>query len=270
MTADQPLLSNPRSDRVRQVAALGRRAVRARRGQLLVEGPQAVRELVEHAPGAAREAYLTTEAAERHGDLVAAALAAGARVRECTPEVLSAMTDTEHPQGVVAVADRVDVPLPQALAGVGEGFVVLLAHVRDPGNAGTVLRGAAAFGAAAVLVSESSVDVYNPKVVRSTAGSLFHLPVVTGVPVAELLTGCREAGLRLLAADAGGTTPLPEADLGGPHAWVLGNEAWGLDPQVRQACDAAVAIPIVRAESLNLAMAATVCLHASSAARARR
>lgn len=268
MTTDEPLLSNPRSDAVRQVAALGRRAVRTRRGQFLVEGPQAVRELVHHAAPAVRVLYLSTEAGERHPGLVAAALATGVPVRECTPAVVAAMADTEHPQGVVAVADHLDVPLEQALAQVAGGFLVVLAHVRDPGNAGTVLRGADAFGAAAVLVSESSVDVYNPKVVRSTAGSLFHVPVVTGLPVTGLLAACRRAGLRLLAADAGGTTPLPRADLDGPHAWVMGNEAWGLDAQVRQACDDSVAIPIQRAESLNLAMAATVCLHASSAARA--
>ena len=118
-----------------------------------------------------------------------------------------------------------------------------------------------------MLVSDASVDVYNPRVVRATVGSLFPLPVVVGVPVAELLAACRAAGLRLLAADGSGPTRLPDVDLTAPHAWVLGNEAWGLAPEVLAACDAAVSIPIQRAESLNLAMAATVCLHASSAAR---
>src|SRR5690606_17852613 len=120
----------------------------------------------------------------------------------------------------------------------------------------------------AVLVSDASVDVYNPKVVRATAGSLFHLPVSVGAPVADLLDACRQAGLRLFAADGSGAVSLPGADLTAPHAWVLGNEAWGLTEEVRRLCDAVVAIPIVRAESLNLAMAATVCLHASAAARA--
>ncbi|MFK5583856.1 TrmH family RNA methyltransferase [Serinicoccus sp. LYQ131] len=264
--ADAPLLVTPRSERVRQVAALGRRAVRDRSGTFLVEGPQAVRELLTHAAGSARACYLTDAALQRHPDIVEAVEAAGVPTWRCTDEVLAAMGDTGTPQGMVAVADRVDVPLDVALDAVGPaGFAVVLTHVRDPGNAGTVLRGASAFGAAAVLVSEASVDVHNPKVVRSTVGALFHLPVSVGTPAAELLAACRARGIRLLAADASGGTPLPDADLGGPHAWVMGNEAWGLPPEVLQGCDDVVSIPISRAESLNLAMAATVCLHASAA-----
>ncbi|MFK5634964.1 MULTISPECIES: TrmH family RNA methyltransferase [unclassified Ornithinimicrobium] len=267
---DQPLLSNARSDRVKQVAALGRRAARDRQRRFLVEGPQAVRELLGYAAPAAEVLYVTESGAERHTELVDAARDAGVPARACTEQVLAAMAGTEHPQGVLAVARHVDVPLADALDAVGErGFAVVLTHVRDPGNAGTVLRGADAFGASAVLVSSASVDVYNPKVVRSTVGSIFHLPVSTGTPVPELLSACRARGIRLLAADGSGTTLLPDVDLAGPHAWVLGNEAWGLEPGVRDACDEVVAIPIQRAESLNLAMAATVCLHASGSTRRR-
>ena len=267
---DASLLSNPRSERVRAVAALGRRAARERSGTFLVEGPQAVRELLRHAAGRARAVYLTDEAAQRHRELVDTAVAAGRPVHRCTEPVLAAMADTGSPQGVLAVAERVDVPLARALDAVGEdGFAVVLTHVRDPGNAGTVLRGASAFGADAVLVSDASVDVHNPKVVRSTVGALFHLPVSVGTPVGELLAACRERGIRLLAADGSGETVLPDAGLTGRHAWVMGNEAWGLPPEVSSGCDARVRIPITRAESLNLAMAATVCLHASAAARSR-
>lgn len=262
-----PPLSSTRSERVRQVTALGRRAARDRQGRFLVEGPQAVRELLGYAAGAAEVLYVTPAALDRHADLVEQAVRLGVAVRECTADVLGVMAGTEHPQGLLAVARRVDVPLEQALAAVGEqGFVVVLAHVRDPGNAGTVLRAADAFGAAAVVVSAASVDVYNPKVVRSTAGSLFHLPVSLGTPVQEVLQACRARGIRLLAADGSGQTRLPDVDLTGPHAWVMGNEAWGLPPDVLAGCDAAVSVPIRRAESLNLAMAATVCLHASSVA----
>ena len=269
MTAVDPdLLSNARSDRVRQVAALGRRAVRDKQGRFLVEGPQAVRELLRYAVSATDALYVTAAAAARHTDIMALAEASGVRARACTEPVLAAMADSEAPQGMVAVARRVDVPLQEALDAVGEhGFAVVLTNVRDPGNAGTVLRGADAFGAQAVLVSAASVDVYNPKVVRSTAGSLFHLPVSVGTPVPELLSACRERGIRLLAADGGGATSLPQADLSGAHAWVMGNEAWGLEPEVLALCDDVVSIPIQRAESLNLAMAATVCLHSSATVR---
>jgi TrmH family RNA methyltransferase len=147
---------------------------------------------------------------------------------------------------------------------------VLLTNVRDPGNAGTVIRGADAAGAAAVLVSDASVDVHAPKVVRSTAGSLFHLPLVTGLSVEDTVAQLREAGIRVLAADGAGTTMLPDVDLRPAHAWVMGNEAWGLEPEVRAVCDEVVRVPIYgKAESLNLAMAATVCLYASATAHNR-
>ena len=120
-------------------------------------------------------------------------------------------------------------------------------------------------GADAVLVSAASVDVFSPKVVRSTAGSLFHLPVVTGLGVEATLAALRERGIRSLAADGAGATVLPDADLSGSHAWVMGNEAWGLPSEIRAQCDDVVRVPIYgKAESLNLAMAATVCVYASA------
>ncbi len=268
MSAHIPLLDNPRSDRVSAIRALGRRAAREKQGRFLVEGPQGVRELLRYAGQRAEIVYLTPDAAARHTDLVALAADTGVELQRTTEDVLAQMADTSHPQGVLAVARRVQMTPQQVLGDLGpDDFVVVLANVRDPGNAGTVIRGADAFGAAAVLVSDASVDVDNPKVVRSTVGSLFHLPISTGTPMPELLRLCRAAGLRLLAADGRGDTALPDADLSGPHAWVLGNEAWGLEEATIALCDQVVAVPIVRAESLNLAMAATVCLHASSAAR---
>jgi len=176
------------------------------------------------------------------------------------------------PQGILAVCRSVDVPF-DAVLDARPRLLVILTNVRDPGNAGTVIRGADAAGADAVLLSDSSVDIYNPKVVRSSVGSLFHLPIVTGVPIAVLLDRVHAAGLTLLAADGGGQTLLGDVDrdtLAGPHAWVMGNEAWGLEPDVREACDTVVRVPIYgKAESLNLAMAATLCLFQSAGAQKR-
>ncbi|MFQ6173389.1 TrmH family RNA methyltransferase [Oryzobacter sp. R7] len=261
-------MDNPRSDRVRSVAALSKRSVRARTGRFAVEGPQGVREAVRHAPASVRDVYLTAEAMARYAaDIVEPARAARLWVHEVTPEVLAAMAETDAPQGVLAVVEAAAPTLEDVLAG-GPRILVLLTHVRDPGNAGTVIRGADAAGADAVLVSEASVDVFSPKVVRSTAGSLFHLPVVTGLDVDATLARLRGAGVRTYAADGSGTTLLPDADLSGPHCWVMGNEAWGLDDAVRDTCDEVVRVPIHGlAESLNLAMAATVCLYASAAHR---
>lgn len=269
------MITNTRSDRVKQIKALGRRSARERAGLFIVEGRQGVRELIRFAPHTIRDVYVDIEATERHPDLgqMARTWQEGARegerrfVHECSPQVLSAMGETEQPQGIVAVARPIDRPLEDVLEG-SPRFVVVLTNVRDPGNAGTVIRGADATGADAVIVSDSSVDIYNPKVVRSTAGSLWHLPITRGVSIDEIFRRCRAAGLTLHAADGVGTTLLPDVDLRAPHAWVMGNEAWGLDPEVREACDDVVRVPIYgAAESLNLAMAATVCLYASATAQ---
>jgi RNA methyltransferase, TrmH family len=250
------VLTNPRSDRVKAVRALSRRAVRSRDGLFLAEGPQSVREVVDHRPGLVRDLYHSPEATARHAEVLRAAVEAGLFVHEVSAEVLAAMCDTPAPQGLLAVCRPLDVDL-SAVLDRSPRLLVVLTNVRDPGNAGTVIRGA-------------SVDIYNPKVVRSTAGSLFHLPIVTGVPIAQLLGSVRAAGVRLLAADGSGVDLLHDVDLAPPHAWVMGNEAWGLERDVRDACDQVVRVPIYgRAESLNLAMAATVCLYTSATVQRR-
>ena len=172
---------------------------------------------------------------------------------------------------MLAVCDFIDVDLDRLTAGQ-PGLAVVLANVRDPGNAGTVLRTADAAGAGGVVFAGSSVDPYNSKCVRASAGSLFHLPVVTGPPVADAVRALRERGLRVLAADGGAGTTLDDLQsaglLGQPTAWLFGNEAWGLPSDVLGLADDAVAVPIYgRAESLNLAAAAAVCLYASARAQ---
>lgn len=229
----------------------------------MAEGPQGVREALAYAPTTVVEVYADAAALERHADLVRAAETAGVRLHEASSEVLAAMADTEHPQGVLAVCRPMDVSLDDILAGARR--LVVLSNVRDPGNAGTVIRGADAAGADGVVVTSDSVDVYNPKVVRSTVGSLWHLPISRGATVESVIGAAQERGMRVLAADGAGETLLPEVDLSAPHAWLMGNEAWGLPEDVRARCDDVVRVPIYgRAESLNLAMAATLCLYASA------
>ena len=261
------MLTNLGSDRVRSVRALSRRSVREREALFLAEGPQAVREVVEHRSDAVQDLYVDGQAGTRHTAVLEAARAAGLSIREVSPEVLAAMCDTQVPQGIIAVCRPVNVDLDTVLD-LHPRLLLILTNVRDPGNAGTMIRGADAAGAGAVLVSDSSVDLYNPKVVRSTVGSLFHLPIVTGVPIPLLLDRVRAAGLALLAAAGTGEVVLGDLDrdmLARPHAWVMGNEAWGLESEVLDACDEVVRIPIFgKAESLNLAMAATLCLYASA------
>jgi TrmH family RNA methyltransferase len=260
-----------KSARVVAARRLASRAFRAKQRLFLAEGPQAVREAAaEH--GLLSELFATPEAAERYAEILEQARAHGAAVSIATEDVLASLGDTVAGQGVVGVCRFLDRPL-SAVLEQAPRLVVLLAHVRDPGNAGSVLRAADAAGADAVLVSGESVDVYNPKAVRASVGSLFHLPVVTGLELPGAVAALRAEGLRVLAADGAGPADLDEqADSGAlaaPTCWMFGNEAWGLPEPIRSLADEAVRVPIHgRAESLNLATAAAVCLYAS--ARAQR
>lgn len=263
------MLTNVRSDRVKSVRSLSRRSVRERTGRFVVDGPQGVREAIRYAAELVDDLYVTSAAIERHNDLVGQAQDADIHVHEVDDAVLAAMSDTESPQGMLAVVESRNPTLDEVLAGQPR-LIVLLSSVRDPGNAGTVIRGADAFGADAVLVTDGSVDVLSPKVVRSTVGSLFHLPVVTGLDVIETLDALAAHGIHTFAADGVGETLLPDVDVSQPHAWVMGNEAWGLPAEIRDRCTDVVRVPIhARVESLNLAMAATICL-ATSAGATRR
>jgi TrmH family RNA methyltransferase len=266
-------ITSVKSTRIVAARRLASRAFRAKQGLFLVEGPQAVREAAAE-PGLLSELFATPEAAERYAGELDLARANGAAVALATDEVLASLGDTVAGQGLVGVCRFLDRPLSAVLDGPLR-LLVLLAHVRDPGNAGSVLRAADAAGADAVLVSGESVDVYNAKAVRASVGSLFHLPVVTGVDLPGATAALRERGVRVLAADGAGPADLDdEADSGAlaaPTCWMFGNEAWGLPEPLRALADEAVRVPIHgRAESLNLATAAAVCLYASARAQRRR
>ena len=217
------------------------------------------------------ELFITGPALARFGELAGQAAGQGAPVRTVSGEVMTELAQTVTPQGVLAVCRFVDVPLGKLIAAAPQ-LVVLLAGVRDPGNAGTVLRTADAAGAAGVIFTDASVDPYNSKCVRASAGSLFHLPVVVGrVRCARQPRGCAAPGLRVLAADGKALVRLDDLEAGSklrqPTAWLFGNEAWGLPADALALADEAVAVPIYgRAESLNLAAAAAVCLYASARA----
>jgi TrmH family RNA methyltransferase len=250
---------------------LTKRTFRQRERAFLAEGPQAVAEAI--GSGARiTDLFVTAPARSRHADLVTAVAAAGVPVHVVSGEVMDELAQTVTPQGLLAVCGFVDVPL-AAVAAQAPRLVALLANVRDPGNAGTVLRTADAAGAQAVVFADASVDPYNGKCVRASAGSLFHLPVVAGCGLEAAVAAMREAGLRVVAADGGARHSIDDPDvqarLAEPTAWMFGNEAWGLPPELVALADEPVAVPIYgRAESLNLATAAAVCLYAS--ARAQR
>lgn len=290
-------MTNPRADRVRDVAKLVGRPGRLKRRQFLAEGPQAVTEAMRAhhdclAAGGTpiiEAMYATVECLKRFPQLLEASSVPGSRIsiRIASELVLAAMTDTVSPQGVVAVCNFVDVPLAEVMASK-PALIAMLCRVQDPGNAGTVLRAADAAGADAVIFSQSSVDIYNPKAVRSTAGSLFHLPVVLGAEVAEVVAAAKAAGIGILAADGYGQLnldllqdesaarsfdqeiPDSQYDLASPTLWMFGNEAQGLAGEEKALADHRVAVPVYGdAESLNLGTAATVCLYASARSQRR-
>jgi len=264
-------LTSIRSPRVKAARALGKRALRLRARSFLAEGPQAVGEALAR-DGVVTELFLTAAARSRHGGMAAQASRQGAAVHVVSGEVMAELAQTVTPQGILAVCRFVDVPL-AALIEAAPRLVVVLANVRDPGNAGTVLRTADAAGAGGVIFSDASVDPYNSKCVRASAGSIFHTDLVLGGPVADTVSQLRAAGLRVLAADGRTGQSLdqvePRGVFAGPTAWLFGNEAWGLPDDLLALADEPVAVPIYgQAESLNLAAAAAVCLYAS--ARAQR
>lgn len=263
----------PRTERTPRVVAarqLQRRRRRQADRRFLAEGPQSVREAL--AAGDALEIFAAVDGAARHAELLGMAQAGDVPVSWVTEKALASLAETVTPQGVVAVCAMRDVGLADALADRPR-LAAVLAEVSDPGNAGTVLRTADAAGAGTVWFTEGSVDPYNGKCVRASAGSLFHVRVATGGDLLSGMAQLRGAGLQVLAATGAGDVDLYEfADRGGldaPTAWLFGAEAHGLSDKAAQAADCRVRAPIYGgAESLNLAVAAAVCLYAS--ARAHR
>ncbi|WP_306214693.1 TrmH family RNA methyltransferase [Actinoplanes sp. RD1] len=250
----------PRTPRVVAAKRLQRRRDRDKAGRFLAEGPQAVRSAL--AAGVVLDLFGTDEALTRHGDLAMQAPV----VSPVTEEALAALAETVQPQGLVAVCEQVDVSLPEALAKEPR-LVAVLAEIRDPGNAGTILRTADAAGATTVIFAGDAVDPYNGKCVRSSAGSLFNVDIVRA-PLDVILPGFTN-----LATTGYGDTDLDalidDGSLAAPTAWWFGSEAHGLPAEVLKYADKRVRVPIYGgAESLNLSAAAAVCLYAS--ARAQR
>ncbi len=264
------MLDNPRSPRVRAVAKLAKKSARVETGLFLLEGPQAVREALAWCPQDLAEVYATEAILDRDSSLRRLLAEKGVEVHRVTDRVLDAMADTQAPQGVVAVCRQAPTAIEQVFAR-GPRLVAILHEVRDPGNAGTIIRAADSAGADAVILAGQAVDLYNPKVVRSTTGSLFHLPVAMSRDADAVFAAAREAQLQLLAADMSGDDLLElrrAGTLTAPTAWVFGNEAHGLDGELLKAVDRVVTVPIYgHAESMNLATAAAVCLYESSFAQ---
>jgi TrmH family RNA methyltransferase len=266
-------LLSDQNARLASARRLTRRQARREAGRFLAEGAQSVRESL-RLPDVVVEVFATADAIRRNAEIVGTAQSAGIAVDEISPKAAAALSETVTPQGLVAVCRAVDVPLTRVLERRPH-LAVGLVDPADPGNAGAILRTADAAGAGAVIFAGDGVDPYNGKAVRAAAGSLFHLDVVAAHPSLDLVAAAKGAGYRVLATSGAGASDLfddyLDAQLGEPTLWLFGNEAHGLPAAVLAAADETVRVPIRgKAESLNLAAAAAVCLYASARALTAR
>lgn len=233
--------------------------------QEIAEGPQAVREALTWASDRVRDIYVTDEVLSRHPDLDRLSHKHWTHV--VPADVLSQVSSAC--QGILVVLNTAPVPSFDEIF-TGTNLVVLGVEMQDPGNAGTLIRTADAAGAGGVLFGTGSVDVSSPKVIRVAAGSTYHLHVTDGHDPRTVIARAQKEGFQVLAADSGGETTLGDKnlDLAAPTLWVLGHESRGFGKDILDRADARVAIPIRgKAESLNVATAAAVCLYESVFAR---
>lgn len=252
------------------MAKLAKKQRRHEAKLFLVEGPQAVREALMYRPELVVDIFLTAAVRDKHPDIVALADDNAVDMSLSTDAVIDQMADTVSPQGIVGVVEFLGVSLEDVFA-TSPRLIALLHEVQDPGNVGNILRTADAAGVDAVVVTSRSVDVFNPKVVRSTTGSLFHVRLVTGVELGDVIRAAKKAGMQVFATDAGGEDLVSlraSGALAKPTMWLFGNEAKGLSVGEQEVGDRVVSVPLYgSAESLSLQTAAAVCLYESAFAQ---
>jgi RNA methyltransferase, TrmH family len=238
---------------------LHRHIVRRREARFLVEGPNLVEAAMRR--GLVSEVFVTESAMARFGSLLT-----GAPVHSVTERAAKALSDTVTPVGLVAVCSVPETTLAHVLAGAPR-LIAVAVGISEPGNAGTLIRIADAMAADAVVLAGHSVDPYNGKCLRASAGSIFSIPVVIEADATAAVTAVSDAGLQVLATTVDGEVGLDTADLARPTAWLFGPEAHGLPADVADIATHRVHIPMPgSAESLNVASAAAICLYQSALA----
>lgn len=251
--------SNPLvKEALRVIEGKDRRSGQRHAVTLLIEGHRLIEMAL--ASGAAITRVFFTEAyRSRHGGFLKRLSEKGSGLIETTEHILSRMAETETPQGIVAMVSF-GVRKLRELSLKSSPLIVVCDAIQDPGNIGTIIRTADAAGVDAVIILPGTCDVFMPKAVRATAGSLFNLPILFSEKGA-LIEWLGEKAVRILVADVHATRTLYEADLKGPIAFVFGNEAGGVSKDLKEAGEL-LRIPVLgRAESLNVAMSAAVCLY---------
>ncbi len=251
-----------RSTRVVAAVKLHRQVTRRRSDRFLVEGANLVGAASRR--GLVREIFVTETAAQRYADLLSGHPAA---VHVVTERAAKALSDTVTPAGLVAVCEHPSTVLADVLS-QSPRLLAIGVEIGEPGNAGTLIRIADAMGAAAMVFVGHSVDPYNAKCLRASAGSIFSIPVVVAPEMETVIDAVRDGGLRIVATTVDGELSLDGADLTAPTAWLFGSEAHGLSTHAAEQADSRITIPMAGGtQSLNVAAAAAICLYESAKAQ---
>ena len=254
------VINSTKNERIRRYRRLRKRNFRYKEQRFLVEGLRALREALYYPREL--ECILCdqrgSEALEAYADII--------RERDIpcysvTDEVMNVLSTTVTPQGITAICHMLHINLVELIS-LQPSLILIANRVRDPGNLGNMLRAADAAGTEGMVVCKESVDIYNPKTVRSTAGSIFHLPISIDMGIAETVQDLRESGYTVYAADAHRGSDMWEVEWPDRLALVMGNEAWGIPEEEEALADFRVRVPLLgKAESLNVSAAAAVLLY---------
>lgn len=257
------MITSTSSSQVKNVLSLQKKAkVRRQTGQFVVEGAKMVLE----APGDRLVKVYVSESFERDNDAYLKELGAFDRLETVSDNVFLRMSDTQTPQGIMAVVQMKEISLPEMLK--ENPLLLLIENLQDPGNLGTIVRTGEGAGVTGIIMSAGTVDMYNPKTIRSTMGSIYRVPFVSVQDFADAIRQCKSAGIKLYAAHLGGSCAYTQADYTGASGFLIGNESNGLTEQAADSADMLIKIPMKgRVESLNAATAAAIL--AFEAARQR-
>lgn len=259
------MIASPSNAQVKQVCALCKKSrYRKETGLFVVEGPKMFQELPKDR---IHQAYATEKFA---GDPAHASMLRGIdRLRLVSEDVLKAMSDTQTPQGILAVARMYQYSLADLKNRKGPALLMILETIQDPGNLGTILRAGEGAGITGVIMDNNTADIYNPKVIRSTMGSIYRVPFVSTDDLPKTLASLKEQGIRLYAGDLEGRKSYDREDYTLDTGFLIGNEARGLTAKTKAMADHLIRIPMAgQVESLNAAIASSILMF--EAARQRR
>ncbi len=242
------------NNRLKEIRALSKRKYRQKNGLFVVEGQRMVEDAIEF--GQVRVIVMSDSYTSAHSDMLQFETSE-IQLLEVPEKLFAALTDTETPQGILAVVKK-----KQTEVILNSGNVVIADGIQDPGNMGTLIRTAVASGCCAVMTTEGTVDVYNPKVLRSTMGAIFNIPVIDSWTFAQIMTRLKEQGIKVLVADVGAEEAYYDVDLTELFALVVGNENQGPREETIAVADKLINIPMIgKIDSLNAAVAGSIVLY---------